>query len=229
MFGVLDPLPLRNLYRSLDVFFASKSETQGIVLAEAMAAGVPVVAIDAPGVREIVSDKINGRMLINESVEAFAEAIAWLSLAPWGVTKSIGRSVLSVDQYNAFQTDGLGSQTIRQVWPRNPQLPSARKLHIVAVNFALQASAWRFADFTHLIEFRPDTHPAARRSRSKYSPANPSRTPHAIASTAVRTPKANHQTPRQRVVEDQSFCNPTPSFRGAVRNGEGRVTKWRHY
>jgi 1,2-diacylglycerol 3-alpha-glucosyltransferase len=80
MFGVLDPLQLRNLYRSLDVFvFSSKSETQGIVLAEAMAAGVPVVAIDAPGVREIVIDKVNGRMLIDESVEAFAAAIAWIA------------------------------------------------------------------------------------------------------------------------------------------------------
>ncbi|QDT61368.1 Alpha-monoglucosyldiacylglycerol synthase [Stieleria bergensis] len=79
-FGVLDPVQLRDLYRSLDVFvFASKSETQGIVLAEAMAAGIPVVALDACGVREIVEDKINGRMLAAEDVNQFSDAIAWVA------------------------------------------------------------------------------------------------------------------------------------------------------
>jgi 1,2-diacylglycerol 3-alpha-glucosyltransferase len=82
-FGVLDRVELRDLYRSLDVFvFASKSETQGIVLAEAMAASVPVVAIDAPGVREILEDKINGRMLPDESLEMFAGAIEWIAQLP---------------------------------------------------------------------------------------------------------------------------------------------------
>jgi 1,2-diacylglycerol 3-alpha-glucosyltransferase len=79
-FGVLRPVELRNVYHTFDVFaFASHSETQGIVLAEAMAAGVPVVALDAPGVREIVSDRINGRMLEVENAATFASAIAWLA------------------------------------------------------------------------------------------------------------------------------------------------------
>lgn len=44
-----------------DVFlFASKSETQGIVLAEAFAAGCPIVAVDASGVEDIVENGING-------------------------------------------------------------------------------------------------------------------------------------------------------------------------
>ena len=41
-----------NVYHAMDVFvFASQSETQGLVMTEAMAAGIPVVAVDAPGVR----------------------------------------------------------------------------------------------------------------------------------------------------------------------------------
>jgi len=82
--GVMSPAELRSLYQSFDVFaFASKSETQGIVLAEAMAAGSPVVAIDAPGVREIVSDQINGRLLHEETTDAFVEALQWIAdLAP---------------------------------------------------------------------------------------------------------------------------------------------------
>jgi glycosyltransferase involved in cell wall biosynthesis len=62
----------------MDLFaFASKTETQGLVLAEAMAAGVPVVAIDASGVREVVRDRQNGRLLSSEDAADFLAALAW--------------------------------------------------------------------------------------------------------------------------------------------------------
>lgn len=55
---------LADAYAAMDVFaFASQSETQGIVLAEAMAARIPVVALDGPGVRDIVQDGANGILL----------------------------------------------------------------------------------------------------------------------------------------------------------------------
>lgn len=76
--GKLTGQDLVDAYHAMDVFaFSSKSETQGMVLAEAMAAGCPVVALDASGVREIVSDGENGRLLTRESVEEFAEALKW--------------------------------------------------------------------------------------------------------------------------------------------------------
>ena len=41
---------VKHYVHAADLFlFASKSETQGIVLAEAMAGGTPVVAVDAVG------------------------------------------------------------------------------------------------------------------------------------------------------------------------------------
>jgi 1,2-diacylglycerol 3-alpha-glucosyltransferase len=46
------------------VAFASKSETQGMVLTEAMAAGVPIVVLDAPGAREVVVDQRNDGVLL---------------------------------------------------------------------------------------------------------------------------------------------------------------------
>ncbi|MCA1742607.1 MAG: glycosyltransferase [Desulfovibrionales bacterium] len=69
---------LADAYRAMNVFaFASKSETQGMVLTESMAAGVPVIALDAPGVREVVKDHYNGRLLNENTVtEDFAGAIA---------------------------------------------------------------------------------------------------------------------------------------------------------
>lgn len=66
-------------YHAFDGFiFASKSETQGLVLCEAMAAGVPVIALNGPGVREIVKDFENGRLVHQEDLYLFETAMEWL-------------------------------------------------------------------------------------------------------------------------------------------------------
>jgi glycosyltransferase involved in cell wall biosynthesis len=78
--GVLERTVLASAYKAMDVFaFASLTETQGMVLAESMAAGVPVVAVDAPGVREVVRDRENGRLLPRANGDAFEEALRWIS------------------------------------------------------------------------------------------------------------------------------------------------------
>jgi glycosyltransferase involved in cell wall biosynthesis len=75
--GILEGRGLADAYHAMDVFaFASRSETQGMVLAEAMAAGVPVVAVDGPGVREAVVDGRNGYLLPTDSVAAFSDALS---------------------------------------------------------------------------------------------------------------------------------------------------------
>jgi 1,2-diacylglycerol 3-alpha-glucosyltransferase len=79
MCGVLEKDDLADALNAMSVFaFASKSETQGMVLTEAMAAGLPVVALDAPGVREVVVDASNGRVIRMETEEAFAAALQWV-------------------------------------------------------------------------------------------------------------------------------------------------------
>lgn len=83
MAGVLSGGALADAYRAMDVFaFASQSETQGLVLAEAMAAGVPVVAVDAPGVREVVVEGHNGFLLDREDEQDFAAALERFFLLP---------------------------------------------------------------------------------------------------------------------------------------------------
>lgn len=58
-----------------DVFlFASKSETQGIVLAEAFAAGCPIVAVDASGVEDIVENGQNG-FVTEENAEVWSNRV----------------------------------------------------------------------------------------------------------------------------------------------------------
>lgn len=66
---------VKDYLNAADLFlFASRSETQGIVLAEAMAAGCPVVAVHATGVDDIVKDKSNG-FLTDETEEEWAEKV----------------------------------------------------------------------------------------------------------------------------------------------------------
>ncbi len=75
---------LYDAYRAMDVFaFTSKSETQGLVITEAMAAGLPVVALRASGVREVVKNGETGFMLAPEAGTAnFARQIGKLHAEP---------------------------------------------------------------------------------------------------------------------------------------------------
>jgi 1,2-diacylglycerol 3-alpha-glucosyltransferase len=76
--GILQKTELADCYKAMDLFvFASKSETQGLVLMEAMAAGVPVIALSASGVDDVVENRKNGRLLPeNCSEKDFAAAMA---------------------------------------------------------------------------------------------------------------------------------------------------------
>jgi len=59
--GTLPPSDVVNCYAGADIFvFSSVTETQGIVIGEAKAAGLPVVAVAAFGVSEMVDDGIDG-------------------------------------------------------------------------------------------------------------------------------------------------------------------------
>ncbi len=59
---------LKELYHTSDLFlFSSLADTQGLVLAEAMACGLPVVALDGPGQEDIVESGENGFLVKNTS------------------------------------------------------------------------------------------------------------------------------------------------------------------
>lgn len=68
---------LLNCYAGGDVFvFASRSETQGIVLVEAKASGLPVVALHAPCMDGVITDGLDGFLVDDRS--SFAEKVAYL-------------------------------------------------------------------------------------------------------------------------------------------------------
>ena len=59
--GAVPPHEMPNWYQLGDAFlFASQSETQGMVILEAMAAGLPVVAVRSSGIDDVVVDGVNG-------------------------------------------------------------------------------------------------------------------------------------------------------------------------
>jgi 1,2-diacylglycerol 3-alpha-glucosyltransferase len=92
---------LANAYAAMDVFvFSSQSETQGMVLAEAMASGAPVVALDGPGVRDVVA-RDNGRLLAsNATADEFATALEELTSDPRRLRRMCGKARASIGEFS---------------------------------------------------------------------------------------------------------------------------------
>ena len=73
---------LPDCYAAADVFaFASRTETQGLVLLEAMAAGLPVVALSAMGTAEIL-DGGRGSIVPPDCPQVFGETLAHILSHP---------------------------------------------------------------------------------------------------------------------------------------------------
>lgn len=69
---------LRDCYAAADVFtFASRTETQGLVLLEAMAVGLPVLALPALGAAEIIAPQ-RGAIAAIDAPKAFADQLLTL-------------------------------------------------------------------------------------------------------------------------------------------------------
>lgn len=82
-FGNLDRrTTLLDAYRAGDVFvFASPTETQGLVLIEAMALGVPIVSTAVMGTATVLRDA-HSAVISDEDVEAFASRVAGVLRSP---------------------------------------------------------------------------------------------------------------------------------------------------
>ena len=73
--GTVSYEEIQHYYKMAYVFtIASTTETFGIVTIEALASGVPVVAVKAPGAVDILTDGLDG-MLVDDDVEKIANAL----------------------------------------------------------------------------------------------------------------------------------------------------------
>lgn len=87
---------LAEIYRAGDVFAtASKTETQGIVLIEAAATGLPLVAVDAGAVKEICVNNKNGILCHPDDVLALARALTKI-LSDSTIRKEYGKQSLEI-------------------------------------------------------------------------------------------------------------------------------------
>ncbi len=85
---------LLHAYYAADIFiFASKSETQGIVLAEAMSQGTPVVAVHGPGQRDLIEQGKNGFLVHTQ--QDMQTVLEYIHANP---------TLLASLQHNAFAT-----------------------------------------------------------------------------------------------------------------------------
>lgn len=77
--GRVMPPDVIDIYRSATVFAtASETETQGIVLIEAAATGLPLVAVDGGAVSELCQDRKNGILCRSGDLEEMSDALVKL-------------------------------------------------------------------------------------------------------------------------------------------------------
>jgi 1,2-diacylglycerol 3-alpha-glucosyltransferase len=73
--GVIGRDQMKNYYAAADIFvYGSKSETQGMIVSEAMYMGLPIVALGATGINSLVLHNGNG-FLIKEDEKEFERAV----------------------------------------------------------------------------------------------------------------------------------------------------------
>ena len=83
---------LPDLYANCDAFvFASVTETLGLVLLEAMASGLPVIAAPEGGVRDHLRDRVNGLTYPAGDATAMARAMVLLA-SEWELAQRLARN-----------------------------------------------------------------------------------------------------------------------------------------
>ncbi|HEY2344543.1 MAG TPA: glycosyltransferase [Xanthomonadaceae bacterium] len=104
-FGNLDRrTTLLDCYRAGDAFvFASPTETQGLVLIEAMALGVPIVSTAVMGTATVLREARSARISV-EDVDAFAGHVAQLLRSP---AERAALSAAGPQDAQAWSTEGL--------------------------------------------------------------------------------------------------------------------------
>jgi glycosyltransferase involved in cell wall biosynthesis len=108
--GAMEPSEVVRAYLASDLFvFASTTETQGMVLLEAMAGGCPVVAVSSSGVYDVIEDGFNG-FKVPENIESWANSIILL-LENRGLMDTLsGNSKEFVEKYSG---DKIAEKVLR--------------------------------------------------------------------------------------------------------------------
>lgn len=134
--GSLHGAALAGAYSAMDVFaFASHSESQGIVLAEALASGLPIVGLDAVGVRDVVTDGVTGLLLPADAhPRTFAAALG--QVMAWDAAKRGEVSAAGIQRAADFSMDRCVDKLL-------DCYQQARAVHVAGSNGANAGSGLR--------------------------------------------------------------------------------------
>lgn len=98
---------LKEIYASADIFVAPSvtakdgdQEGFGLVMLEAMASGLPVVASDSGGISQLITDNVNGLLCEEKNVEHIAETINLILSDEQLASKIICNAAKSIQKYD---------------------------------------------------------------------------------------------------------------------------------
>ncbi len=101
--GTVSYEEIQHYYKMAYVFtIASTTETFGIVTIEALASGVPVVAVKAPGAADILTDAVDG-LLVDDNVEKIANALEKIIKEP-ELREKLSRGALKTSEKYSINT-----------------------------------------------------------------------------------------------------------------------------
>lgn len=101
--GTVSYEEIRHYYKMAYVFtIASTTETFGIVTIEALASGVPVLAVKAPGAVDILTDGVDG-LLVDNDVEKLANALEKIIREP-ELREKLSRGALKTSEKYSIDT-----------------------------------------------------------------------------------------------------------------------------
>ena len=107
--GTVSPVDVCKYYMASDIFvFSSESETQGMVILEAMAGKCAVVAIRSSGIEDIIQNEYNG-FKTKPDIDLWSEKVIYLMEHP-KILKEMCHN--AYDFSNKFSLDAMAETTV---------------------------------------------------------------------------------------------------------------------
>jgi 1,2-diacylglycerol 3-alpha-glucosyltransferase len=128
--GFIPPSELPEIYRMANIFVtASEIETQGIVLLEAAASGLPIVAVNATCIPEIVHNLVNGYLIEPGDIHTFSDALTTLLNDPERAC-AIGEKGRMLTESHDIQNTWVLHESLYQEMIRQNRRQRVRKFQV---------------------------------------------------------------------------------------------------